>query len=403
MEKKTSAEVKFRLARAWHLKGKIEPAIKGYQETIKLQSNHLQAHFYLGKIYFQQKQLDLALQILIKAINIDSNEAEIHKCLINTLIEKDGIDSAFEFYQLQRQHSKKINLQSRDILVCVVVRNEAPRLPYFLSYYREKGIAKFLIIDNQSTDNTREYLLTQNDVYLWQSNLSFNLANFGSAWFEILLRKYGLNHWCLIVDADELFFYPNAEKITIPELCYKLDCLQKRAFTCVLLDMYSDIPIKDTLYTPGENFVEVCPYFDRQFYHDKYDLGSSYKNQTVYIGGVRQRIFGTKGDYYLSKVPLIKYTEDRVLTGGQHSTNCLKEEIANETGCLLHFKFFSSFYDYVQSEVIRKEHFGEGMQYNQYAKVINENETLNLYDSQHSVRFQNSQQLVELGIMNCDF
>ncbi|MEM1167881.1 MAG: glycosyltransferase family 2 protein [Cyanobacteria bacterium P01_H01_bin.35] len=393
-------ETIFRLARAWHLKGKIEQAIRRYQETIQLDKNYIKAYLYLGKIFLEQEKLDSALSVFCQAIEINSNESEIHKYLIEILTKKQGIEAAFKFYKLKRYDNKKIVLNSNDILACVVVRNEARRLPYFLSFYREKGISKFLIIDNQSSDQTCSYLSEQQDVYLWQSGLSFNRANFGSAWFEILLKTYGINHWCLIIDADELFYYPKCETKTITELCEQLDRQQKKAMNAILLDMYSDRSIQETYYETGQNFLDICPYFDRKFYHNKYDFCTPYRNQLGYFGGVRQRVFGSEGQYYLSKVPLIKYGEERVLAGGQHFTNCSSDEIASETGCLLHFKFFSSFLNYVQEEILRKEHYGEGMQYSEYAKVIKNHNSLTLYNPHESIKFKNSHQLVELGIMN---
>jgi hypothetical protein len=56
----------------------------------------------------------------------------------------------------------------------------------------------------------------------------------------------------------------------------------------------------------------------------------------------------------------------------------------------------------VEGEVTRKEHYGGGMQYAEYAKGLTENQDLSLSDRNHSIRLQNSQQLVELGIMQTE-
>ena len=396
------AEVRFKLAKAWQLKGKVKTAIATYKEVLQLQPNHAKAALKLGSLLVESGDLESAIAIYFQAVELNPNEAELHKNFIDTLIKHQGIDAAFNYYQLTRIDNHQLVGSTSDIICCTVVRNESLRLPYFLSYYREKGINKFFIVDNGSTDNTQSYLIQQPDVYLWNSTRSFNQSNFGSAWFEILLRNYGLDVWCLIVDADELLYYPNCETKSIPQLCQELDRKYKKAFNTVLLDMYSDKAIRETYYTPGQSFLEVCPYFDRKFYHTKYEQSGLYKNQTVYFGGVRERVFGKEGSYYLSKVPLIKYSLDRVLAGGQHFTNCAQAEIALESGCLLHFKYFSSFVNYVETEVTRKEHYGSGMQYAEYAKGITENQSLTLYDRNYSVKLQNSQQLVELGIMHTE-
>ncbi len=397
-----AAEVQFRLANIWHQKGKTERAVAGYQKSLQLQPGHTRATLELGTLLLEQNRFSEAIDLFRSAIDINPNEARFHKSLINTFVVQEDLDAAFDYYQLERIDPKPINAKPDDLLCYVVVRDEAVRLPYLLSYYREKGVAKFFIVDNDSTDQTRSYLLAQPDVYVWYSARSFNQVNFGSAWFEVLLRNYGVGHWCLTVDADELLYYPDCEHRTIVELCHQLDQQGKRAFNAVLLDMYSNHSIKDTYYRPGQNFLEVCPYFDRKYYHTKNEQGGPYKNHTAYFGGVRQRVFGEIGRYYLSKIPLLKYTSDVILVGGQHCTNHPIAEIVLDGGCLLHFKFFSDFHSYVDREVSRKEHFHGAWQYQQYAHTISQDESLSLYDPAHSVKLQCSQQLIDLGIMQAE-
>jgi hypothetical protein len=54
-----------------------------------------------------------------------------------------------------------------------VVRNEALRLPYFLSYYRSIGFDRFIVVDNDSTDGTRELLLAQPDIFVFHTSEHF--------------------------------------------------------------------------------------------------------------------------------------------------------------------------------------------------------------------------------------
>jgi tetratricopeptide (TPR) repeat protein len=394
-----TADAQFRLACVWHHRGNLQQAIKSYQKTVSLKPDYVPAYVHLGRLMAEQGRLSEALAIYRRAVEINPDESALHKGLVDVWAKKGELEEAFHYYQLERKDAKEILLDLNDILCCTVVRNESVRLPHFLSYYREKGVSKFLMVDNGSNDGTLTYLLEQPDVYTWQSNRSFMQSNYGAGWFEPLLRRYGIDHWCLIVDADEIFYYANCEKRTIIQLCRELDEKGKRAFTAVLLDMYSDKAIQDTHYTSGQAFLEVCPYFDREFYHTKHEQGGPYQNQTWFLGGVRQRVFGQDGAYLLSKVPLIKYSPDFVLAGGQHWTNCPILEIALESGCLLHFKYFSTFTNYVLQEAERREHYGNAMQYREYALALSQNEALKFYDAKHSVLLQGSQQLVELGII----
>jgi glycosyltransferase involved in cell wall biosynthesis len=440
-----SIEVEFQVAKLWQQKGKFDRAITGYQKILAVDPTHWLSllaieellmdrgdettiimlyrkavqHQVLNdrvqqakgraeelqsitKISIQKSDFSTALAAYQRAIDLNPNDAELHKQYINIIVADKGIDAAFEYYELVRQDCKKIDVPASDLLCCVVVRNEVLRLPYFLKYYRQKGVAKFLIIDNQSTDETLSYLLQQPDVYVWASAKSFNQVNFGSVWFELLLRKYGVDRWCLTVDADELLYYPDCESKTIIQLCQELDQKHYRAYTAMLLDMYADRAIQDTYYQSGQNFLEVCPYFDRQYYHRKYEQSGAYGNQTIYVGGLRERIFGKNGNYLLSKVPLLKYGPEVVIVGGQHLTNLPASKIARGNGCLLHFKYFSIFPDYVAQEIQRKEHSDNAHQYSEYFKTLSSTADLKLYDESHSVRLQNSQQLVQAGILQVE-
>jgi len=396
-----SAQARYLLARAWHSTGKLVAAITGYREALSLEPSHLDAAVFLGAVLQSQLRLDEAMQVYRQALEHNPNEARLHKQFVNVLLTQEGPDAVFQYYRLARKDSKYLSLRPAEIVCCTVLRNELARLPYFLEYHRKQGIGAFFAVDNGSSDGSFEYLLEQPDVYLWQSDLSFNRANFGAGWFEPILRMHALDYWCLIVDADELFYYPECEHRSIAELCRSLDAKGKRAFNAVHLDMYSDAPIRDTHYTAGRPFEQVCRYFDGHFYHRCDENSGPYRNQTAYFGGVRQRVFGEAG-YYLSKVPLLKYGEDCILAGGQHWTNMAPELIAAERGCLLHFKYFSSFHDRVSEEARRKEHYGGAMLYQEYERGMREQPACSFYDPAHSVQLEDSAQLVRLGIMQAD-
>jgi len=396
-----SAQQRYILARGWHSKGTMPAAIAGYREALALDPSHLESAVLLGASLQGQLRLEEALEVYRQALEHNPNEARLHKQFVNVMLTLQGPDAVFRHYGLARKDSRYLSLHPGEILCCTVLRNEAPRLPYFLEYYRKKGIGAFLAVDNDSSDGSVEFLLRQPDVYLWESDFSYNRANFGTGWLEAILRMHGQGHWCLIVDADELLYYPNCEDRSIADLCRSLDRKAKRAFDAIHLDMYSDAPILETHYTPGRPFEEVCPYFDRRFYHRCEDQTGPFRNRKSYYGGVRQRVFGGT-IYILSKVPLLKYEDDCILTGGQHWTNLAPDQIAAESGALLHFKYFSSFCGYVSREVERKEHYGDALQYREYERGLRLQPSLTFYDPAHSVKLEDSRQLVRLGVMRAD-
>jgi len=396
-----SVQARCVLARAWHSKGRLAAAIEGYREVLSLEPGHLEAAILLGAVMQSQLRLDEALQVYRQALEFNPNDARLHKQFVNVLLAQEGTDAVFRHYRLVRRDPRYLNLRPAEIVCCTPLRDELPRLRYFLEYYRAKGIGAFLAVDNGSSDGTCEYLLEQPDVYLWQSDLPFNRANFGAGWFEPILRMYAQDHWCLIVDADELLYYPECEQGNIVELCRALDAKGKRAFRAIVLDMYSDRPIRETHYAPGQSFEEVCPYFDRQFYHECADNTGPFNNQKSYYGGVRQRVFG-EDRCFLSKVPLLKYGEDCILAGGQHGTNLPRGQVAMESGGVLHFKYFSGFGDRVSEDAKRKEHYANAMRHQLYEQCLQQQPALSLYDPAHSVKLEGSRQLVRLGVMQAD-
>ena len=72
------------------------------------------------------------------------------------------------------------------VLAFVTARNEKPRLPYFLDYYRKLGVDHFLFVDNGSTDGGRELLAAEPDVSLWRTDASYAKSRFGTDWLNWL-------------------------------------------------------------------------------------------------------------------------------------------------------------------------------------------------------------------------
>ena len=163
-----------------------------------------------------------------------------------------------------------VDISTGAILATVVLRDENERLPWFLTRCREMGVTKFLAVDNGSTDGSLDFLLSQPDVHLWQTAMSFNESNFDSAWFEILLSKYGLGHWTLMLDVDEILMFPGSEERTLSEFSQSVETRGKVAASGLMLDMYDDSHVSITHYRRGDDFLSHCPYFDRTTHHAEY-------------------------------------------------------------------------------------------------------------------------------------
>ncbi len=384
----------------WIKRDRLQNALECFYRAIAVDPLYINPFLEIGSIYFQLSRWSDLLDHCRAGLHRFSPIAQVHKMMITAYEALDSLDAAFAHYDLRRIDQRDSAIAADEILCCVTLRNENQRLPYFLEYYRTLGVDRFLMVDNDSTDGGREFLLQQEDVLLWHSCLPFTEANFGSSWFELLLRRYGVGHWCLTVDTDEFLVYRDAPAKNLKELCREMDRQDLRAMTGQLLDMYSAGPVSEARYRPGQDPLQVCPFFDRESYHRRYEMGGQYRNQRLLFGGPRQRVFPARNDYLLSKVALLKYQPFVVLDGGQHLTNIPAANLLHNQMVLLHFKFFSSMLHYAHSEARREIHAMAGQQYKAYDQGFKRDAALTLYDPALSVRYEGVAQLQALGIID---
>jgi len=325
----------------------------------------------------------------------------LHKRIAGLLEATQGLEAAFRYYGLERVDDREISIAEHEILCGVTVRDEADLLPYFLEHHERLGIDRFLVVDNLSQDGTRELLLDHPKVHLWQTGMRYWPANAGTAWIEVLFRAFARDHWCLVVDPDEQFYYPDVETRSLRQLCDELDQAGKVAMHAVLLDMYSDSPIREAVYHSGQDPAEVAPFFDREFTHLQATAGP-WRNFEGFVGGLRRRTFGEDSIPFLSKFPLFRYATDRVIAGGVHSTNAPPEEISSERGVVLHFKFMARFIERLEGELRdrRSDANDSSESYSTYERALSSDPDMCLYDPAVSVRLRDSRQLVELGVMS---
>ncbi|MDE2027568.1 MAG: glycosyltransferase family 2 protein [Candidatus Omnitrophica bacterium] len=278
-------------------------------------------------------------------------------------------------------------INNNELLLFVCTRNEVKRIPFFLEYYRLRGVDRFFFIDNDSRDETKEVLLSQKDVCLFQTDEPYSDSLYGINWQQALASKYGRNKWCLLVDMDEFLVYPHCEEVPIKDLCLSLDSEGKNAMKVMLLDMYADgFPSVET----RQPLWEVFPYFDK----DSHYLSSFHFKEAMF-GGVRKRVFGVHA--CLQKIPLIKYSPAMKLKIGMHRV--LNVDLSKVEGILLHFKFDSLFALKANEESQRKQHWKQAVEYNKYLSQIKPGNKFQLYNPTHSVKYKNSQQLVDMRLM----
>nr|WP_158965980.1 glycosyltransferase family 2 protein [Chachezhania sediminis] len=290
------------------------------------------------------------------------------------------------------------------ILVFACVRNEAARLPYFLEHYRKLGVDHFLIVDNSSDDGTRAFLKAQPDLSLWRTGSSYKAARFGMDWLTWLMIRHGHDHWCLTVDADELLIYPHHDTRPLPALTGWLDRCGLRSFGAMMLDLYPEGPLGDTPYRPGQDPLEVMPWFDS----GNYTVRLQPRHGNLWIqGGPRAREFfasSPRRSPTLNKIPLVRWSRRYCYATSTHyllppDLNGVYATDGGEqaSGILLHTKFLDSIVKKSSEEKQRREHFENSALYETYYDRLIGNPTLWCDRSRRVVGWR---QLEALGLMS---
>ncbi|MEM7268596.1 MAG: glycosyltransferase family 2 protein [Pseudomonadota bacterium] len=314
------------------------------------------------------------------------------------------ISAGLRARDLKRDSYRADAIQTGDILLFATLRNEGPRLPYFLDYYRSRGVNHFLIVDNGSDDEGPALLRAANDVSLWTTNASYRRANFGVHWMNDLMRRFAPGHWCLVVDPDEFLVYPHCDSRDIRMLTEHLDGGGRVSMGTILLDLYGEGPVSETTCAVGEDPVAAAPYFDPANYFIR--RNDRYRNLWIQ-GGPRLRAFFHDRPMHapaLNKIPLVKWRAGAVFVSSTHAIlprryNVTYDDEGGETltGALLHTKFLSTLGQKVEEELTRGEHFAGGREYRAYSDQIDAGLTL---WNDHSAKYEDWRQLVALGLMS---
>lgn len=323
-----------------------------------------------------------------------------------------------------------------EIRLVACVRNEFKRLPFFLNYYRALGVNRFIFVDDHSVDGGRDFLLAQTNCHVFSPNNSFQAANCGVDWYNLLLDRYGMGYWTLTVDMDELLVYPHCETVKLKEFCAYLSEEGSTAFYTFMLDMYPDRDLSKAVCDPGKAFYDICPYFDSDYvFVPRFKFFSNpimrFPPEDV-IGGPRLRKFypeqqnasllnqlwlrvvwksvnllskmkiGISDKPHKSptlfKVPLMKWHKGCARLSNHHVTAPSQGKLSPITGVLMHFKFFADFHDKAKEEVRRGQHYAGAQEYKRYLRHVAANSNVS-FMYKGSVRYRDSNTILKHGLM----
>ncbi len=304
--------------------------------------------------------------------------------------------------RLRKLDTNPIPAATNEVRAFACIRDENLRLPYLLEYHRGLGVNRFFFIDNGSTDGGLEYLLEQDDCHVFGSNGKFFAENVEPpVWSNALRNVYGEGHWCLSLDADEMFVYPHCEDVPLGRFCQHLDASGATAVVALVVDMYGDGPILHAGYERGESFLAACPYFDRALGYEVADDGGF--PPVLTFSRFRERAFWS-GEHKkqrppcITQVPLVKWQKGMAYRVAQHSLNFAR--LSELQASVLHFKFLPGFYKSIgtslaENDTVKEKGLAERRT---YIDALKANPKLSLLYS-GSARYRDSGQLVELGWM----
>jgi hypothetical protein len=324
-------------------------------------------------------------------------------------------------------------LAAGDILALMVVRDEALRLPCALRHLWKLGVDRVLLVDNRSTDGTREIAAGDERVHLVDAPGSYSASEFGIAWANALLDRYAKGHWVLVVDADELLVFPGSERPgALRALCRHLDAIGSEALLTFLLDCFPAEPLRDLRFRSGDDLTAAAPWFEPPALRREPSEHFPYVQE---FGGLRERVFFPEADPHrpgrlvhqklwnlfwrmpalraservarafapkrssnLTNAPLVRWREGAGLVCSTHMLRPMALAHEQPSGVLLHFKFLQDFHERALDAVRRNAHWDNSLEYRRYLEVVQRDPDFRLHGPR-SVRYQGPEQLVALGLM----
>ncbi len=283
------------------------------------------------------------------------------------------------------------NINSQDIILICLVKNDLVRIKEFYKHYSNIGINQFVFIDNYSNDGTFEYLKSKKNVSIFRTREKYSTLN-RQVWIYKVMNEYGYNNTFLIVDSDEFLIYPDYEKKKINDY---LNEKKEDRYRALMLDMYSDQNFLCNDRNLEKSFREKYCYFDKCGYYAMNDL----RFDSI-IGGVRQRVFKEYESIspYLTKYPLIKYDIGDVFYNSHFYLPYFKNFNCDIQFILLHYKFLPSDIDRIKKRVKENNYAKNSIEYRAYLKAYKNNPNLKFVNS-NSEKLKSSNDLYKLDFI----
>ncbi len=246
----------------------------------------------------------------------------------------------------------------------------------WLNHYINIGIKNFVLVDNNSTDNSTSILKTYENrvnISFWKISDKYNCYKM-CGWKQQIFEFYGPGKYYLTVDSDELFIYENYKNISLEEY---LKSNKTPFIKSLMLDVYSSKNI-------FEGNIDDFKYVDK----GTYKMTSNVPYKQRFFGGPRARIFGINPS--LQKIPLIFYSGKETFVNDHYYYPWNINKKAKFCSYLLHYKFLPD--DAKKYEIFANDgrHWNNSREYKVYNNTFkNSDNKLSFYDEKYSIPIDN--------------
>lgn len=348
------------------------------------QLNLLRIIYYIN---FSKKKNGLSFSERIKEtkkyLNAYKLEYKAGGYTYNILIQSQHISKAeFSLY------SDNLVLDKNPLnpILLVVVKDDCDRMKVLFEHYRNLGINQFVVLDNNSTDGTLEFLSTQENTRVYQILEEFQTQK-KEAWIEKLLVKLRYNRWYIVADSDELIDYQNSEKHSLIDVIKWADNNNCKRLGGYLVDMYSKNALFEQNLSPDKMTEEFCC-FDT----DSYLLNKNNKGVFSYsvLGGPRKRVFGT--DCSLSKECVFYFDKHTLFRNCHFLLPSKRWEEIPRVFAIKHYKFLSKDKKVYKERVEKRNFFAGSKEYVSYCDKTEQNPDMT-FIYENTAKYDNSKSL----------
>ena len=279
-------------------------------------------------------------------------------------------------------------------IMLAVVCNELEVLPDFLRHHRAGGVERFAIVDDGSTDGSRELLGDQPDVEIYAADERYAGVT-SLAWFHRLVQDLGPDRWYVQADADEQLVFDRWEQGGVEGLVRDAERAGVRRVRGALVDRYAVTPV----FAPG-------PLGDRTLStaFPLFDAGSSYAEVDATVGvcrrgGPRRRMAPDSPlDPELTKLPVFRLGPDETVA----NSHAIHPYDGNFGPCVIginHYKFTAGFAGKIERALRDRAYWNESAEYEWYAQALRDRPDLSLVNPT-SREYRGPGDLVAAGVID---